>query len=411
MDKVRVGWVGLGGRGYSVIKMVLDTMDDIEILGVCDLYEDRTEAGRKLVEDKTGKSPLAVTDYRRLLEVKEIDAIVTPSAWEAHVDICIDSMLAGKYVATEVGGAYSIEQCWQLVRTYERTKVPCMMLENCCYGKEEMTVLNMIKKGIFGELVHCEGGYRHDLRDEVARGEEIRHYRLRNYMHRNGELYQTHELGPIAKYLDINRGNRMTMLTSMSSKAAGLHEWLNSPAADGHDVAKKQANYKFNQGDVVTTMIKCANGETITLTHDTTLPRIYSRANLVQGTKGMWMEDKHGIYITGTQSGSEWSHKWIDINEYYAEHLHPVWQGYEAVGGHGGMDYLVLRAFFEAVKAQTQTPIDVYDTAAWMSITPLSEDSIACGSMPVAIPDFTNGKWTHREPPVRGKYCLDEVCE
>ena len=153
MDRVRVGWVGLGGRGYGLLGMVLDTMPDVDVVGVCDLDEDRVERGRARVEEKRGVSPMAVTDYRRLLERDDIDAIITPSAWEAHVDVCIDSMLAGKYVATEVGGAYSINQCWELVRTYERTRVPCMMLENCCYGDREMTVLNMIKKGLFGEVI------------------------------------------------------------------------------------------------------------------------------------------------------------------------------------------------------------------------------------------------------------------
>lgn len=401
MEKINVGWVGLGGRGYGLLEMVLDTMPDVEILGVCDLYEDRTEAARALVEAKRGVNPVAVTDYRRLLEIKEIDAIITPSAWEAHTDICVDSMLAGKYVATEVGGAYSIEQCWQLVRTYERTRIPCMMLENCCYGKEEMTVLNMVKKGLFGELVHCEGGYQHDLRDEVALGNENRHYRLRNYMHRNAELYPTHELGPIAKYLNVNRGNRMVMLTAMASKSAGVSAWIN----DKRGADFENANYPFAEGDVVTTCIKCAHGETIVLTHDTTLPRPYSRGNRVQGTKGMWFEDTYGVMLDGD------AHKYKKLDEYFDEYLHPLWRGYEAVGGHGGMDYLVLRGFVEAVKNQTQTPIDVYDTAAWMAITPLSEDSIACGSMPVAIPDFTNGKWTHREDFVRSKYCLEDVCE
>lgn len=407
MEKINVGWVGLGGRGYGLLDMVLGTMPDVNVIGVCDLYEDRTERGRKLVEEKRGVNPVAVTDYRRLLEMKEIDAIVTPSAWEAHVDVCIDSMLAGKYVATEVGGAYSIEQCWELVRTYERTRVPCMMLENCCYGKEEMTVLNMIKKGLFGELIHCEGGYQHDLRDEVALGNENRHYRLRNYMHRNAELYPTHELGPIAKYLNINRGNRMVMLTAMASKSAGLNLWINEKR--GADF--ENADYKFAEGDVVTTCIKCAHGETIVLTHDTTLPRPYSRGNRVQGTKGVWFEDTHGVLFDGSAEGPSWGHRYTDLNEYYDKYLHPLWRGYEAVGGHGGMDYLVMRGFMDAVKNQTQTPIDVYDTAAWMSITPLSENSIACGSMPVAIPDFTNGKWTHREAFVRSKYCLEDVCE
>ena len=406
MEKINVGWVGLGGRGYGLLQMVLDTMPDVEIVGVCDLYEDRTEAGRALVEQKRGRSPAAVADYRRLLEMKEIDAIITPSAWEAHVDICIDSMLAGKYVATEVGGAYSLDQCWQLVHTYERTRVPCMMLENCCYGKEEMTVLNMIKQGLFGEIIHCEGGYRHDLRDEVSLGNENRHYRLRNYKNRNGELYPTHELGPIAKYLDINRGNRMISLTAMSTKSAGLHRWINV----NRGAEFENSDFTFAEGDVVTTCIKCAHGQTIVLTHDTTLPRPYSRGNLVQGTKGIWSEDKYGVLFDGNDDGPSWGHRWTSLNEYFGEYLHPLWRGYEAVGGHGGMDYLVMRGFVEAVKEQKQTPIDVYDTASWMAITPLSEDSIACGSMPVPIPDFTNGKWTHREAPTRSRYCLEEVC-
>ncbi len=410
MDKVKIGWIGLGNRG-QMYKMMLDTMDDIEIAGVCDIYEDRLAEAQSYIEEKTGKSPIAVTDYRRLLELDEIDAIITPSSWEAHIDICIDSMLAGKYVATEVAGTYSVEQCWELVRTYERTRVPCMLLENCCYGKNELTVLNMVKHGLFGELVHCAGGYHHDLRDEVSLGEENRHYRLRNYMHRNAELYPTHELGPIAKYLDINRGNRMVMLTSMASKSAGLNAWLNSERAQGHELARENRDHVFTEGDIVTTMIKCAHGETIVLTHDTTLPRPYSRGNLVRGTRGIWSEERNGVLFDNLKNDGTFCHEWTDIEKYYGEWLHPLWREYTAVGGHGGMDYLVLRAFIEAVKSRTQTPIDVYDAAAWMAITPLSEASIACGSMPVAIPDFTNGRWTHREPPTLGKYCLDEICE
>ncbi len=281
-----------------------------------------------------------------------------------------------------------------------------MMLENCCYGEEEMTVLNMIKKGMFGELIHCEGGYRHDLRDEIAQGNEIRHYRLRNYMNRCGELYPTHELGPIAKYLDINRGNRMVSLTSMASKSAGIQEWIRAYRPDDPN-----GRYNFAQGDIVTTMIKCAHGETITLTHDTSLPRPYTRGNLVQGTRGIWSENKHGMMFDGMLDTPSYEHKFIPYEEFSKDHIHPLHKNYKAVGGHGGVDYLVFDGFFEAVRNRTQTPIDAYDTAAWMSITPLSEASIACGSMPVAIPDFTNGKWTHREPIVRSKYCLDAVCE
>ena len=406
-ETINVVFIGLGGRGYGLLNMVLDTMPDVNVVGVCDLYEDRTEQGKQDVINKRGNTPVATLDYHELLKMEEVDAVITPSAWDAHVPICIDAMNAGKYVATEVGGAYSVDQCWELVKTYERTGVPCMMLENCCYGREELTVLNMIKKGMFGELIHCEGGYEHDLRDEVALGHENRHYRLDNYMNRNGELYPTHELGPIAKYLNINRGNRMISLTAMSSKARGINAWIKDNRGEDFE----NANFAFAQGDIVITCIKCAHGETIVLKHDTTLPRAYSRGNLVHGTKGIWSEDKYGCMFDGSCEGASWGHRFTDMNEFFPEHEHPLWKDYTAVGGHGGIDYLVMRGFVEAVKAGTQTPIDVYDTASWMVISCLSEDSIAMGSMPVAIPDFTNGKWIKREPYVRSKYCLEEVCE
>ena len=408
MDSVNVAFIGQGGRGFGLMNMVLDTMPDVNVIGVCDLYEDRVERAKNAVIEKRGITPYATTDYHELLAKPEIDAIITPSDWDAHIPILIDAMNAGKYAATEVGGAYSVDQCWELVKTYERTKVPCMMLENCCYGQEEMTVLNMIKKGLFGEVVHCEGGYQHDLRDEVSLGHENRHYRLDNYMNRNAELYPTHELGPIAKYLNINRGNRMLSLTAMSSKARGLNHWIKEHRGEDFE----NANFAFAEGDVVTTCIKCAHGETIVLTHDTTLPRAYSRGNRVQGTKGIWSEDKHGVLFEGMQADKpSWSHTFTDISEFYDKYEHPLWKGYTAVGGHGGMDYLVMRGFIEAVKNGTQTPIDVYDTASWMVISILSEDSIAMGSMPVAIPDFTNGKWMKKRPYVRSKYCLEEVCD
>lgn len=401
MDKVRVGWIGVGMRGTELLKMVLDHMPEIQITGLCDTDESRIAKGCEMIREKQNYTPFTSTDYRRIIERNDVDVIITPSAWDAHSNICIDSMLAGKRIATEVGGAYSIEQCWELVRTYERTGVPLMMLENCCYDKAELTVLNMIKKGLFGEIVHCAGGYRHDLRDEVALGNVNGHYRLRNYKNRNGELYPTHELGPIAKYLNINRGNRMVSLTSMASNARGVNHWIK--ANKGEDF--ENANYPFTQGDVVTTCIKCAHGETIVLTHDTTLPRPYSRGIHVQGTKGMFSEELKGFLIAT-------DHHWLDpLEKMYENYIHPLWKNYNAVGGHGGMDYLVMSAFIESVKNNTLPPIDVYDAAAWMSITTLSEDSIACGSMPMPIPDFTNGMWTQDRPYVRSRYCLEEVCE
>lgn len=403
-EKVNLAVVGLSGRGWGLLQHLLE-MDDVYVSAVSDCYQDRADAAAKKVEEVYGKAPLVSTEYRTLLDMPELDAVLTPSSWTSHAQICLDSMEAGKYIATEVGGATSIEQCWELVRTSERTGIPCMLLENCCYGREELTILNMVKQGLFGEPIHAEGGYRHDLRDEVCLGKENRHYRLANYMHRNGDLYPTHDLGPIAKYFNINRGNRLVSLTSTASKSRGLNAWVTENKKDD----ERLKNFNFALGDVVTTVIKCAHGETIVLYHDTSLPRPYSRANLLQGTKGIWQEDKMSVYFDGI---SEKPHTWESIEKYYEKYEHPLWKRFreEGVkGGHGGMDWLVLRAFVEAVQKKEQTPIDVYDTATWMAITCLSEDSIAMGSAPVAIPDFTDGKWIERDDIVKGPYCLDEV--
>lgn len=410
MEKLNVAIIGLGARGRGLLKTCLKFIEGIKIVAICDLYPDRVENGEKLCQELGGYSPIYKdTDYRRFIDKPEIDCVIVPTSWDTHIQICIDAMNAGKYVASEVGGAYNIDQCFDLVKTYERTGVPVMMLENCCYGKNEMLILNMVKKGLFGDVLHCAGGYHHDLRDEVALGHEIRHYRLDNYMHRNGEVYPTHELGPLAKYLNINRGNRMVSLTSMSSKNGAVNDWiLRNKGSDFEN-----ANYRFAMGDIVTTCIKCAHGETIVLTHDTTIPRAYSRGNLVQGTRGTWSEDRQGILLDGMGVGHSYAHKFIPVDEFYADHMHPLWQEYiegGVVGGHDGMDYLVLNAFFDAVRNRTEVPIDAYDMASWMAITCLSEDSIALGSMPVAIPDFTYGKWIKRAPYVRSKYCLEEVC-
>jgi len=206
LEKINIGIIGLGERGYSLLKSVILEIDYVDVLGVCDIYEDRTERGFDIVAEKRGNKPVRTNDYKVLLGMPEIDAIVITSAWESHLQIAMEAMNAGKYVGVEVGGAYSIDDCWKLVHTYEKTGTPCMMMENCCYGRNELMVLNMVRQGIFGDIVHCAGGYHHDLRHEISFGNENRHYRLRNYLSRNCENYPTHELGPIAKVLDIEHG-------------------------------------------------------------------------------------------------------------------------------------------------------------------------------------------------------------
>lgn len=397
-DKLNIGIIGLGGRGYGLMDGVILHMDDIEIVGVCDTYRDRAQNAADKVEQVKGNKPFITQDYKELIASSEVEAVIVSSAWTGHIEIIIECMKAGKPVGTEVGGAYSIEECWQLIRVYEETGVPCMLLENCCYGREEMMAMNMVKQGIFGEIVHCSGGYQHDLREEIAFGNENRHYRLQNYIHRNCENYPTHELGPIAQILDINRGNRMVSLVSMASKAKGLNEYIKNKKSDDEALMHTE----FAQGDVVTTMIKCARGETIVLTLDTTLPRAYSRGFRVQGTKGMFMEDNMSLFIDGEHNEYDfkWKEQWNNIEAYREKYEHPVWKKFMqdgVKGGHGGMDWLVLRAFFDCVEKNEEMPIDVYDIAAWMAISALSEQSIAMGGQVVAIPDFTNGKWITRK--------------
>ncbi len=390
MKKVRAAVVGLGHRGYGLLTDLILKMDNVEVVAVCDLYDDRTEEGVKAVEEAYGRTPFASTDYREVLDRDGIEAVFVLSAWESHFPVAIYAMERGIAVGMEVGGAYSVDDCWELVRTYERTKTPFMFLENCCYGEIEMLVLNMVEQGILGEIVHCSGGYHHDLRDEVALGEEKRHYRLRNYLSRNCENYPTHELGPIAKVLDINKGNRFVSLVSMSSKAAGVNEY----ARNHSEVPEYLRDAKFAQGDVVTTIIKCARGETVTLTLDTTLPRPYSRGFTVRGTKGMFQEDTDSFYIDGETTGHAIPHG--NRKEYLERYSHPTWVEYHKSGirgGHGGMDGLVYDAFIEAVRLGKPCPIDVYDAVAWMVVTPLSEQSIAMGGAPVTFPDFTSGRW------------------
>ncbi len=404
---VRLGIIGLGGRGRGQTETLIQ-MPDVEVTCVCDVYEDRVKMGQDLIEKHRPYRPDGEIDYKKVICREDVDAVCVFTSWETHIEIAVAAMKCGKKVAIEVGGATSVEECWKLVRAKEETGIECMMLENCCYGKEEMTLLNMVKQGVFGTLVHCQGGYQHDLRDEIGLGDINRHYRQRHFLQRNAELYPTHELGPICEYLSINRGNRMVSLVAMASKAAGLHEWLEANRADS-----PLATAQVNQGDIMTTLIKCANGETIVLTHDCTLPRPYSRGGRVQGTKGIWQEDNRGIYIDGrtVNDPNHWTHSWESDEPYMKEYEHPLWKEYEEFGlrgGHGGMDYLVLRAFIESVQKNECPPIDTYDTASWMVITALSEQSAAMGGMPVPIPDFTEGKWLQkRESVPTGEYVLN----
>ncbi len=403
---ITIGFIGYGSRGIGQLNTLL-SMDDAKVVAVCDTYEDRAQAAADAVKAVKGYMPFTTTDYHEVLARTDIEAVMIMTSWQTHIPIAIEAMRAGKVVAMEVGGATSVNECWELVRTSEQTGKGVMLLENCCYNEVEMALLNMIKHNVFGEVVHCRGGYQHDLRDEIGRGDINRHYRQENFMHRNGELYPTHELGPISTYLNINNGNRMQTLVSMSSKAVGEQAWLKKNRPDA-----SLTNTKFNEGDIVTTMIRCTNGETILLTHDCTLPRPYSRGGIIQAEKGIWMEDGHFIYLEDDHAHLSPSHTFQPDKPYLERYEHPLWKEYREFGlrgGHGGMDFLVMRAFIESIQKNVPFPIDVYDTATWMAVTALSEESIQMGSMPVAIPDFTSGRWMHKKNRPADIFSLDVV--
>lgn len=407
---LRMGVIGVGMRGRALVD-ILVRRSDVDLVAISDIAQDSVDRTLSVIKDAGRKLPkIFLGDdlyYRNLLDMKDLDAVIIATPWQWHTPMSIDAMAAGKAVGCEVAGAYSIDECWQIVRANERYKTPFMPLENVCYRRDVMAVLSMHKKGMFGELIHCEGGYQHDLREvkfnngKQAYGGGVEfgengyseaQWRTQNSVTRNGELYPTHGLGPVATFLDIERGNRLTHLTSMSSKSRGLHNYIVDKAGENHPNAKVE----FALGDIVTTMIKTARGETITLTHDTNLPRPYSLGFRIQGTKGLWMDVNSSIYIEGVSA----PHKWDDARPYYEKYDHPLWKRFanDAKGaGHGGMDWFVINAFVESVKNAKPTPLDVYDHAVWSCITPLSETSIALGSQAVDIPDFSGGRWMNRK--------------
>ncbi|PWG79800.1 Gfo/Idh/MocA family protein [Pararcticibacter amylolyticus] len=407
--KVRLGYIGVGLRGRNHIAEGL-LRDDVEIAAICDIQESSLKSCREQIAKAKKAMPKEYTGgvdaYKRLLERKDIDAVIISTPWQFHRDQSVDAMRAGKYVGCEVIAGLTVQDHWDIVNVSEETKVPYMTLENVCYRRDVMAVLNMVRQGLFGELVHAEGGYEHDLRPVLFNdgkqpygggvefgpvSQSEAQWRTQFNIDRDGDLYPTHGAGPILHYLDINRGNRFTKLVSFSSKARGLASYVEE-LAPGHENAK--INYK--NGDVVTTQIGCANGESVLLTHDTHLPRPYSLGFRVQGTKGIWMDVAKSVYIEHKSKNED---EWDPAQDWFDKYDHPLWKKYQdnALGaGHGGMDWFVFNAFIESVKRKVQTPIDVYDSVTMSVIAPLSAKSIAEEQV-LEFPDFTRGKWKDRK--------------
>lgn len=400
MKKINLGIIGLGNRGYGLLYYVLLEMDEFNIVALTDTYSDRIEQAQQLCKSKKNIEPKGYESADGLVQDDNVDAVLIASSWETHIPLAIKAMQNNVAVALEVGGSSDLQTLWDLVDTYEKTKTPLMFMENCCYGRLELMTLNMVQNNVLGEIVYAHGAYAHDLRDEITFGKINRHYRLNNYIKRNSENYPTHEIGPIAKILNINNGNRFLSLSSHASKSVGLNKFL-----ENHDKSKLELpnNIKFNQGDIVNTQILCANGELVSIKLDTTLPRYYSREFFVQGTKGLVNEENMSVFLESDIEPDDhfnWSKNFNNVDKYYEKYDHPIWKQYLNNGvraGHDGMDYLVFKAFADALIEGREMPIDVYDAATWMAITALSEQSLATGSQVQYFPDFTRGKWIYEQ--------------
>lgn len=415
--KVRLGYIGVGARGMSHISEGC-LRDDVEIVAICDTQERSLKICREYIAKKGRPAATEYTGgldaYKKLLDRKDIDAVIIATPWQFHHPQAIDAMKAGKYVGCEVIAGLTVEDHWDIVNTSEKTGIPYMTLENVCYRRDVMAALNMVRQGLFGELLHVEGGYQHNLRNVLFNdGKQMygggvefgagayseAQWRTQFNVDQDGDLYPTHGAGPCMHYIDITRGNRFTSLVSFSSKARGLAAYVEE-LSPGH----KNAKLNYKNGDITQTMINCANGETVMLTHDTHLPRPYSLGFRIDGTKGIWMDVNKSIYIDHKSKKDD---VWDPAQEWLDKYDHPLWKKYEkdaSDAGHGGMDWFVFNAFIESVKQRKPTPIDVYDSVTMSVIAPLSTQSIKEGNKTLEFPDFTKGKWKTR----KNNFALDD---
>ena len=410
-DYITIGFIGTGLRGRNHVNNILDH-PKVQCVAICDIDPDAIERTKQIIESKGQKTPTVYQEhehsYLEMLNNEKLDAVVIATNWRWHTPMALAAMEAGVYVGVEVSGAFSIDECWEWVRCHERTGTHLMFLENVNYRRDVMAVLNMVKDQVFGELVHYRGGYQHDLRTvkfndgagglaygEGAYGEA--RWRTAHSLHRNAELYPTHGLGPIGCWMNMNRGNRITSVASHASKARSLKHFAKNHPTGGSN--HPYATTEWALGDIVTSTLTTARGETIILTHDTNLPRPYSLGFRIQGVQGLAEFDYHTqrVHIEGISEG----HRWDAGSEWFAKYDHPLWKefGEEAANsGHGGMDFFLDRAFIEGLRRNQAPVIDVYDGATLRVITPLSERSIAEGGHPQEVPDFTQGAWMHRKP-------------
>ena len=395
LDVVRMGFVGVGHQGTSHVSNFLK-IDGVEIRVICDLLPEHAQRAAKMVTDAGKPAPAILTGpeaYRALAQRDDVDLVFNATRWELHAPVLLAALKGGKHAATEVPLSISIEESWALVEASEKAQKHCVMMENCCYDRTEMMILNMIRQGQFGELLHAECGYLHDLRRLKLTDFYVNRWRVKHSITRNGDLYPTHGVGPVAQWMNVNRGNQFDYLVAMSGPSRGLNLW----AAEHIGPESAEARQRYALGDVVNTLVRTKSGQTILVTHDTDSPRPYSRRMLLQGTKGV--VQKYPAPARIHVEGRSRAHQWDAFADYQKEFEHPVWQALEERSkgaGHGGMDYIEDYRLIQCLRAGTPTDMDVYDGAAWSAVGFLSEKSVASRSRPVDFPDFTRGAWVKR---------------
>lgn len=396
ISTVRVAFIGLGMRGQGAVSRFMH-LDGVEVVALCDLREENVKSAQKTLADN-GREAAAeyfasAEDWKKICERDDIDLIYNCTDWEDHAPIGVYAMEHGKHVASEVPAALTIDQCWQLVNTAEKTRRHFMMLENCCYDFFEMATLNMAQQGLFGDVVHVEGAYIHDLRslnfDEKSGYDQM--WRLKYNEEHTGNPYPTHGLGPVCQILNIHRGDKMDYLVSMSTGQFGMGLYAGEKFGPQSDYAA--CEYKL--GDMNTTVIRTARGKTIMIQHDVTSPRPYDRLHTVSGTKGFAQKyPQQGIALSPD------SHSFMPqdkMRELLAEYEHPITKEVgemaREVGGHGGMDFIMDYRLIHCLRNGLPLDQDVYDAAEWSSLVELTELSVLNNSAPVRVPDFTRGAW------------------
>lgn len=399
LDRVRIGFIGLGNRGPGAVKR-MSQIEGVDIVALCDKDAKRATAAQKILEKAKlpkAKEYSGEDGWKALCESEAVDLVYICTPWSLHTPMAVYAMQQGKHAATEVPAAKTVEECWQLVETSEKTKKHCMMLENCCYDFFEMLTLNMARNGLFGELVHAEGAYIHNLLDmNFDKTSYSDMWRLRENANRNGNLYPTHGLGPIAQCLDINRGDQFDHLVSISSKDFQMAQMAASKAAN--DPFYQEFVGKPYRGNMNTTLIKTYKGRTIMLQHDVSSTRPYSRIHLLSGTKGVAQKWPDPAKIA---LGEDWLNE-VDFKAMEEKYTPPIVRHIgeiaKSIGGHGGMDFIMDWRLIDCLRNGLPLDQDVYDAAAWSAIAPVSEMSVAKRGRTVDVPDFTQGAWKSNKP-------------